>query len=219
LIRQKGSKSIVNTVFAEEEILNADWVRLVPTFEQGYPQPKETWITNPTNYGEHCPQCGIFRQTTNFRLRTEPNLVKNDFMSLYWTYALFCTPEVLGELQAHKIQGYEIWDAIIHKTGVPSKKVFQLFIPSIVKPGLVQAKDLMKETCSSCNVTRYYPHKRGILYLEREALSPNVDIVQTYEWFGSGYAAYREILVSNKFARLIIDKGWKGVALKVIELV
>jgi hypothetical protein len=57
------------------------------------------------------------------------------------------------------------------------------------------------------------------MYFEQDALVRGVDIMQTHEWFGSGHSAYREILVSSKFARLVLDQGWKGVALKVIELV
>jgi hypothetical protein len=60
---------------------------------------------------------------------------------------------------------------------------------------------------------------RGAMYLKRDALVPDVDVMQTYEWFGSGHSAYREILVSNRLARIILDEGWKGVALKVVELI
>jgi len=219
LVQQKNALDIFDTVFSSEEILNAEWVRLIPVFERGYPQPEDVWSTNPINYKENCPQCGTFRQKSSFRLKKEPNLGKKDFMSLYWTYALFCTPRVLNELEAQGIRGYEVWDAIIHKTDSPSEKVSQLFIPNIASPGLVGVEDLERETCSLCHVTKYYPHMRGVMYLKRDALVPNVDIMQTHEWFGSGHSAYREILVSNKFATLITDTGWQGVALKVVELV
>lgn len=219
LVRQKNAVDIFDTVFTPEEILRAEWVRLIPVFQQGYPQPEETWVTNPINYKGHCPECGtFFRQTASFRLEKEPNLGKKDFVSLYWTYALFCTPQVFSKLEARGIRGYEKWDAIIHRTDTPSQKVSQLFIPTVAKPGLVRVEDLKRETCSSCNMTRYYPHMRGVMYLKRDALVPGVDIMQTYEWFGSGHAAYREVLISNRLARLILDEGWKGVALKVVEL-
>ena len=219
LVQQKNALDIFDTVFSSEEILNAECIRLVPVFEQGYPQPEETWVTNPINYEDHCPECGTFRQTASFRLKKNPNLGKKDFVSLYWTYALFCTPRVLSELESHDIRGYEIWDAIIHKSNTPSQNVSQLFIPTVANPGLIRVEDLKRNKCSSCGVTKYYPHMRGVMYLKRDALVPDVDIMQTYEWFGSGHAAYREILASNRFARLVIDKGWKGVALKVVELV
>jgi hypothetical protein len=219
LIRTRGASDMLNTKFTRGEILNAEWARLVPNFQQGYPQPEETWVTNPPNYEDHCPECGTFRQTANFRLKKDPNLGKKDFVSLYWTYALFSTPQVFNELESHGIRGYEMWDAIILRSDTSSKKVSQLYIPTIANPGLVRVGDLKGETCSSCNVTKYYPHTRGVMYLNRDVLIPDVDIMQTYEWFGSGHAAYREVLVSNRLARLLLDRGWKGVALKAVELV
>jgi hypothetical protein len=219
LVQQKKALDIFDTVFTPGEILETEWIRLIPSFEQGYPQPEKTWVTNPINYESHCQECGTFRQTASFRLKKEPNLGKKDFMSLYWTYALFCTPRVLSELETHRIRGYEVWNAIIHSTNALSQKVSQLFISTVAKPGLVRVDDLGSKTCPSCNATRHYPHMRGVMYLKRGALTPSVDIMQTYEWFGSGHSAYREILVSNRLARIILDEGWKGIALKVVELI
>ncbi len=219
LIRTTGASDIVNTKFTTVEILNSEWARLVPTFEQGYPQPEATWVRNPVNYEQHCPECGAFLQIASFRLKKEPALGKKVFVSLYWTYALFCAIRLFPELEAHEIRGYEMWDAVIHGTNVPSEKVSQLFVPHITQPGLVRVEDLRRETCPLCQVTKYYPHMRGVMYVKRDVLVSELDIVQTYEWFGSAHSAYREILVSNRFARLVIDQGWKGVALKPIELI
>lgn len=219
LIQAYGASDVYQTVFDNTEILEAQWLRLIPTFEHGYPQPEDTWVTNPINYADHCPECGTFRQVSSFQLKKEPNLGKHDFMTLIWGSALFCTPKVLKELEAHHIQGYEVWKAIIHQTDLPSQKVSQLFIPTVAKPGLVRVDDLKREYCSTCHTTKYYPHMKGIMYLKREAIVPGVDFLESHEWFGDGHAAYREILVSNKVARLILEKGWQGVALKVVELV
>jgi hypothetical protein len=218
LVRQKNALDVFDTIFAPEEILHAEWVRLVPIFEQGYPQPYTTWVTNPINYKDHCPACGTFQQAASFRLKKELNLGRKDFVSLYWTYALFCAPYVFDELEAHGIRGYEKWDAIIHKTDVPSQKVSQLYVPTIANPGLVKAEGLRREKCSACGLTKYYPHMKGVMYLAREALVPDTDIIQTHEWFGSGRSAYREVLISNRFAKLILEKGWQGIRLKVVEL-
>lgn len=218
LVQLKGRRSLVDTIFTKDEILTAEWVRLIPVFEQGYPQPYTTWVTNPINYKSHCPTCGAFQQAASFHLKKEPHLGKQDFMSLFWAYALFCAPHVFNELEVHGIRGYEKWDAIIHKTEVSSQKVSQLYIPTVANPGLVRTGDLKHEVCSACGVTKYYPHMRGVMCLARTALTPGVDILQTHEWFGSGHSAYREILVSNKFAKLILEIGWRGIRLKVVEL-
>ena len=99
------------------------------------------------------------------------------------------------------------------------EKISQLFIPGVAGPALLQDDDLERKKCPLCNVIKYYPHKRGVMYLKRDSILPDVDIMNTYEWFGSGHSAYREIIVSNRFARLIIEKGWRGVRMKVVELV
>ena len=60
---------------------------------------------------------------------------------------------------------------------------------------------------------------KGKMYIKRDALSTNLDFIKTHEWFGSGLIAFRETLISNRIAQLILDEGWKGVRLKVVELV
>ena len=104
LVRSTGAADIVWTIFTKRELLKAEWLRLVPVFERGYPQPEETWVSGPVNHEDHCGECGTFRQVSSFSLKSEPNLGKNDFLSLFWTYALFCTPRVVSELEANQIR-------------------------------------------------------------------------------------------------------------------
>jgi len=221
LIQEKNAPNLFDTVFTPEEILGAEWVRLIPVFEQGYPQPEATWVRNPINYEGQCPQCGAgYRQVAPFRLAKEPRLGRHDFFSLYWTYTVFCTPRVLETLRAHAIRGYEVWEALLHKTGQPSRLVSQLVFPHVAGPGLLDEDKLQPETCSQCGLTKYAYHKRGYMHFKREALQAEVDILQTHEWFGSGgYGGYREILISRRLAELILREGWRGVRLKPVKLV
>jgi hypothetical protein len=55
--------------------------------------------------------------------------------------------------------------------------------------------------------------------LKQDALPSKLDIFQTYEWFGSGHNAFREVIISNRMAKLIIQNGWRGVRLKVVEVI
>jgi hypothetical protein len=206
------------TTFSEHEIRSAKWLRLIPSFEQGYPQPQSQWPLKQMSYENVCPQCGIYIQTKNLRLKKEPSLGKNSFMSLIWANEVFCTSDVLVGLETIGAIGYSPWDAIIHKTGQPSKIIHQLFVPRIALPGLVIDKYLKWVVCSTCGIKKYYPHWRGIMYLRKEAMVSEIDFILTNEWFGSGLIAFRELLVSNRVATLIIDKGWQGVRFKVVEL-
>jgi hypothetical protein len=221
LIKREGASDEVQTVFTKEEVLSAEWVRLMPTFEQGYPQPKEEMAWKQITYENQCPQCGVgHRQKAPFRLAREPRLGKHDFVCLYWTYTVFCTPGVLRTLKDYQIQGYEVWEAIIHRTNQPSEVVSQLVFPNIAGPGLADVDKLQPETCSQCGITKYAYHKRGYMHLKREALRSDTDFILTYEWFGSGgYSGFREILISNRLAKLILEEGWRGVTLKPVEIV
>lgn len=221
LVREKNAPDFFNTVFTPEEILSAEWVRLIPIFEQGYPQPEEGMAWKEITYEDQCPQCGVgYRQKAPFRLAKEPRLGKHDFLCLYWTYTVFCTPKVLETLRAHQIRGYEVWEAIIHRTNQPSQVVSQLVFPNVAAPGLAGVDKLQPETCPQCGITKYAPHMRGYMHLKREALRSDVDVLLTHEWFGSGgYSGFREILISNRLARLILEKAWRGVALKPIKVV
>jgi hypothetical protein len=205
---------LLDTRFTNEEILSAEWVRLVPRFLRDYPQPKEAeedWAWRKATYENVCPRCGVgYRQKAPFRIAREPRLGKHDFMCLFWTYTVFCTPSVVEALQAQQLQGYEVWKAIIHDTGQPSQVISQLLFPTVAGP----------EKCWTCGITKYAFHMRGYMHLQRKALRPGVDFQLTHEWFGSDTRwGYQEILVSNRMAKLILERRWRGVALKPVELV
>lgn len=220
LVRQRSLPDMVDTVFTDQEILDAEWLRLVPRFEQGYPQPEEGMAWKRLVYDHECPKCGVgYRQKAPFRLAKEPSLAKHDFMTLYWAYSVFCTPRVLRALESAGIRGYEAWRPIIHRSGEPSEAVYQLVVPRVAQAGLAREDKLQPERCWRCLTTKYRSHLRGYMHLRREALHHDVDMQLTHEWFGSGgFGGYREVLVSNRVARLILTNRWRGVALKPVEL-
>lgn len=218
-IRTYGASDIKDTFFTEKEIRSAKWLRLISTFEQGYPQPRAQWPIKQKSFEIICPNCAIYKQINPLRLTKEPSLGKKTFMSLIWTKEIFCKPEVFTEFSRIQATDFEVWDAIIDKTDEPSKIVKQLFIPNITPPGFVADQDLVRKKCPSCGITKYYPHLKGIMYFQKGASWPHVDFLLTHEWFGHGLLSWREILVSNRVANLILDKGWQGVRFKVVELV
>ena len=220
LIQAKGASDVYNTMFTSEEILNAEWIRLMPVFEQGYPQPENTMAWKEFTYQNGCTECGVdYRQKAPFRLKKEPRLGKHDFLCLFWTYTVFCTPNALAVLEAHRIQGYEVWDAILHRTNQPSQEVSQLVFSQVAKLGLASEDQLQPQVCQQCGITKYAYHKRGYMHLRKDSLLPDTDIQLTSEWFGSGRSGFREILISNRLAQLILENKWRGVSLKPIELI
>lgn len=221
LIREKNTLDLFNTIFSNEEICQAEWVRLIPRFEQGYPQPKVGMMWRDIAYENACRHCGAgYRQIRPLRLLREPQLGKYDLMSLFWTYSLFCTPRVTEVLRTHEIRGYEVWEALLHRSNEPSQTVAQLVFPYVSKGGLARQDRLHPRTCPECGITTYAPHLRGRMRYQRKALHAGLDIQLSEEWFGNGgRSPYREILISNRLARLIIEEGWRGAALKPVDLV
>lgn len=219
LIRTKGASDLKDTIFSNDEILNSEWLRLVSGFEQGYPQPKSHWPIKQLSYQLLCPECCTYRQTNSMRLAKEPSLGKKSFMSLIWTSEIFCIPGVMSELKKLRAKGFEDWSVVIHKTGLQSGRVRQIFIPGVADPGVIIDDDLERTICPRCNTTKYFPHVRGKMYIKRDALLSDVDFMLTFEWFGHGLLAWREMLVSNRIARLVLAKGWRGIRFKVIDLV
>ena len=155
-VQQKNAPNIYDTIFTKQEILEAEWVRLKPIFEQGYPQPKDTFEWRDNTFSFVCHKCGIAHgQKAPFHLRKEPKMGKNDFLSLYWAYTLFCNAKVIAVFDANQFQGYEALEALIHRTNQSSKTVKQLFVPHIAKPGLADLDKEQPETCPSCGLTKY----------------------------------------------------------------
>jgi len=217
IVKRYGATDTTQTFFSDAEIMAADWVRLVPNFEQGYPQPKQIWFKSRPNYENFCQHCGTYRQVGSYRIRSEPQMKNNQFVSLIGTYAVFCTHTVLDEFKSHNFHDYLVWEVILHSTNLPSRDVKQIYIPKISRPGLV-GDDLSFTTCPSCKEKKYSPHMRGIMSIKRDSLDSKADFCYTDEWFGSGGQAYREILISNRVARLITERKWRGVQLKVVEI-
>ncbi|MFZ5910236.1 MAG: hypothetical protein ACOYYU_09500 [Chloroflexota bacterium] len=219
LIATYGASDIADTFFEDKEVRNAEWLRLVPTFEQGYPQPKLHWPLKQLSFEIICSSCALRQQISNMRIIKEPNLGKKSFMSLIWCGEIFCTSEVFESLGAIGAKGYEAWDVLLHKSEQPSSKVKQLYVPNIAHPGLIVGEELQSVKCPTCGTVKYYPHMKGAMQINRNALLSGLDFMLTSEWFGSGYIAFREILISNRIAQLILDKAWQGSRLKVVEVV
>lgn len=219
LIALCGGVDIVETIFSPDEIRSAKWLRMISVHEQGYPQPKMSWPFKQTDRELLCLKCAIYRQIAPMRIAKEPHLGKKAFVHTIWTNEIFCIPEVFRGLEEIQAKGYESWDVILHKSGQISEKVRQLYVPSITSPGLIADEGLRKTVCSECGTIKYYAHMRGIMKIKEEALIPETDFMLTHEWFGSGYLAWREILVSGRVASFILDQGWQGVRFKVVEVI
>ena len=210
-----------DTIFNPEEILSAEWLRAVPVYEKGEIKP-DTPKWRYDLYEGYCRGCGAYeRQKNPVKLAKEPKRPEGYFVSPVGPYLLLCSPSMEEMIREAGIQGYEEWPVLHYKTGEALENTVQLYIPHVTKPGLTRTEGLRQTQCAMCGRIKYQPHMRGVMYIKREAMEDvdDFDIVYSHEWFGSGHGAYREILVSNRFARLCLEKEWKGIRFKVVELV
>jgi hypothetical protein len=220
LIQKYKGYGVIDTEFTQEDLLTAEWNRFWVLHEWGYPQPQDGFKYREITLKGICLKCGAgYTQLEPYRIKGKPKMGRNPFFSLYWKKTYFCVPEVVETLKQNDITGYEVWDAINHSTGESWSMFSQLVFPVITEPGLDESSKGGPETCQVCGRTKYEYHRRGMMKYRRDALK-DVDIQETHEWFGSGGAtAYREGLVSNRLTRLIIEQGWRGIALRPVELI
>lgn len=219
LISKYGASDRFETIFTEEEVRSAEWLRLTSTFEQGYPYPRGPWPFKQIGRTVMCERCAVYTQAAPIEIEKEPYFGRKSFVSLIWTNDVFCTQEVVQGLEGIKATGYEAWEVRVHKTRQASAVARQLFIQNIAAPGLLVEEEHRGSICPVCGVTKRQPHMRGVMHVRKEGLVANSDFMMTHEWFGNGYLAWREILVSNRVAQLVLDKGWQGVRFKVVELI
>jgi hypothetical protein len=216
LIAEYEASDMPSTVFTQREILTAKWLILQPDHFSAYPFPESNWLSTIGYVG--CSHCGVgWKQKHPFRIEKELKFPKYAFTSLFWAYPILVRSDVKNIIVNSAIQGCEFWPLIIAQSGKPSKVVQQLFVPSIARPSAIVQNLPVEKT--KCDHTKYLPVKSGQLSVRGDFLVPDVDFQLTYEWFGSGTKAYREVLVSHKVARMIIRNGWKGVKLYPVKVI
>jgi hypothetical protein len=83
---------------------------------------------------------------------------------------------------------------------------------AVLPPDLVEKirKDRAKlAALPYCGRVKY--HAATSLALTSDSLKDAPDLFQTAEWFGSGGAAFRLTIASERFANLVRKRGWKGL--------
>ncbi len=178
--QQDGGLHTVQTIFTDDEISASEVVRLYITHQEGYPQPKDTWVSTKPNYEVRCRVCGIYRQTEPFSIEAEPRLQSNGFMTLTWGSALFVSNQVIQTLVDENITGFQPWDVLIHNTGKPSENIQQLKLFEHTAPGLRDREEIGYEVCEACGERKYFAHSRGAMRYQRDACQPDRESFQAH---------------------------------------
>lgn len=242
LVNKLGLWDQVGVYYTPQEIAQAEWLYAMAG-EYQYPQPENTYLEATFDLSDYCPHCGMgARQNNPFRLRSD-FCQKSAFLGLHWEHdALFIRPEVRAGVESW-VSDISFQRPIQHRTGRPIDSVDQLVIPLMSGPGLV-TDDLQTVTCVQHNEEGYvqrtegkafgisgdlasYPFCGRVKYhyptttqvtFSRASLAAAPDIVTSLEYFGSGAAAHRLILVSRRLVDVIQQNRWRGLRLTPIRL-
>lgn len=216
LVEKHNLPYLHTNIFSKKEIRSAQWCRVKLINHIGYPQPENKWLSTRFTYADYDPESSIFsHQIENFRIKKEPGLKNKHFMDLTWPHEMFALKEVFEKFKEANIKGYEAWDVLIHKTGKPSKEIAQIVVPKITEADALLNDHPISTT--SNKVIKYMPHTVGILEFTHELLTEHTDFVLSKEWFGDSNA-FRELLISQKVANLILDNNWKGISLEPVRI-
>ena len=219
--------------YSKKELLNADWLVLSAKGHHGYPKPDNDFGYIETTYdtADYCQTCGIgLVQNELFRIQKDSD-IRKDFLQLNWVFdEFFVSKKIKVELQKNSFSGFEFKDILIHRKNIKSELFAQLFISEILPKSILKDK-LFKVTCknnneekiqsendSHCGRVKYHWPQPGPISINKELLKGAPDIIKTSEWFGSGASASRMIIISNKFAKFIIENKWRGVSFEPIKL-
>ena len=218
-----------------------EWYWLQITDHVGYPQPEDDYAELTYDFQNGCPTCEIGKkQKVPFRFRSEPKSANRQFFALYWVHDEFFVHNVVKTgFRKRRITGVRFTKPVKHRTGEPLESIYQMNVKTVLPRKAVDVSKLMAEKCEMpkdrgmvkflravgcrlegpwCGRIKYNFPEKGGLCVKRSVLQSQPDIVKTYEWFGSGGAAGRPILVSAKVKRLIEQEQWRGVKLIPVTL-
>ncbi len=218
-----GDHTFINTVFTDEERLASAYCIARPTFSiGGFRQEGGGWIGS--YYDDVCPTCGSgWRQIAPFRITKEPRLGRNQFASFGAAFEFLLTPMALKTFQENGFKGHKDQPLIIHSENRPAQTIEQLVVTSVAGPAIAQElaehERYRWTDCASCGRRWHLFYTRGQLPLRKSALHTDSDFQLTNEWFGSGAAARREILVSQRVVHLILENKWRGIELIPVRVV
>jgi len=212
--------NIIDTHFTEAELRNARWSWIGATFEQGDPMPRFKWIREGLTFQLECQECWIYRQITPFRISKEPRWGKNMFLRLVSVMEILTRPEVIDVFHQQGFTGFEDWEVLIHKSGLPAQTVRQLIFKEVCPVEVENKAQLIEMKCPACGRVRYKPHMRGTFQYKAADLEPiETDFMLMQERIGNGGVNWHEILVSNRVVQFILDQKWQGIRFKAIKLV
>jgi len=213
LFKQWKVSDFLRTEFSKKEIDSAQWLEM-GAWHHGYPQPDDDvfgYRQATYDLTEWCEQCGIgMKQKAPFQMKGEPKWGKNGIMQLIWVYdELFVTPDVwTAVFEPHGIGRR----AVVNAKGVELRTVFQL----VVEEEVGMATDALTPVrCAACGRIKHLPVTRGFFPALKS--QPTKSIAKTIEYFGSGAAATKRVVIAQHMYRDLAENMVRGATVMPVS--
>jgi rRNA maturation protein Nop10 len=210
-IIKRDAFDMVRTEFSNNEISDADWLAINGNWHNGYPQPDEDnfgYRAVTYDLSNYCPSCGIgMKQCAPFRMKAEPKWGRRQVMQLNWVFDVFF---VSPEFWAKVFQPFGIGCREVLKTnGQKLETIVQLVVEEEAD---IRTDGLTEEKCSTCGQVKYNFVTRG----KSPALvsKPIVHMIKSTQYFGSGGAADKCVMISRKLAAAL--EGVRGAIMSPV---
>jgi hypothetical protein len=217
----------IGTVYEKSDIDKAEWF-IISTGEYQYPQPENDFgYLEATFYlDNYCRICGIGKlQNAPFRLKSEPKQYTNQFWGLHWEFeSVFVRQETKSLLEKEQIKGIQFSQPVLHKKNAPIDGLYQLHIDSILPKGFdnyntqtITCKINNEEggntdpNCTCCGRIKFHHPMVGGYLFDSKIFDTEFDIVNSFEYFGSGGSANRHQVVSKRFKQIVDKNKLKGL--------
>lgn len=219
---------------------------IIHTGQFGYPQPEnDPRLPATFDYSNGCATCGIGKvQYAPVRFSKEPKVTNKTFTGLNWVFShFFVTDTGRRVLEDNGITGMRFSRPVVHKTGEPLERWFQME-PASVLPPAIRLDGLMSERCERpsdkeisklrkinpdwedgpyCGRVKYNvptDENWNARYVVDECvLDGQPDIVRACEWMGSGGSAFQEIIASQRFKDVCDQNKLRGLFFHPAKLI
>lgn len=209
-MEKHGEISSLSVVCTKKELQSLPWLSVRSKWRWEYPQPEEEYRKITYDAANFCKECGNgLVQKDSFYIKKTPHWGKRNFFMLNWIQdELFMNDKAARQLEESGLSGFQIIDVKNSGTGAKLNDIHQLFVTSTLPPALMNSDEVCKAEihCPKCGHTKWVASGR-VEKLKKEAFCDiNVDIVKSFETYGAGLMCCRDILVSQKFYRMLCDK-------------
>lgn len=198
------------TLYNDKDIKESELLVYVSTWVNGYPQPEDVMSYKKLTYNlyNYCHACGIGSvQKEPFRLRRAPDWGRKKMFELNWIFDEVFVKKDLYE-SVFRGMGLDYWPVLICKKETIIEDTIQLKIPIVENSLLLENQPF--EVCKKCGRKKYDPQIMGYFPGLKKEVPEQLKIFKTSEYFGSGGAADRRILIKKEVLNRLYELNVKS---------